>query len=213
MLTPFRDDLLALLSQLRRLLDRRIEVLVTRNGEPDEWHQASGLSHGLRFDGGPVVVLGDAGSYRTESGLPRRWVALARQLGAVGVRPLLLAPMPLRLLPDELREVFDVALLGEGCGLSLLGVHLSNSDRQSEGLQRGLDHLRASLFGNSHVSWRLVRQLRLALQDSADHDLALDIGTEAELWQDGGCLRGGYRLCAGDGHSGAGACRAQAAPC
>lgn len=187
-LTPFRDDLLSLLNQLRRLLDRRIEVLVTKRGETGEWLQSSGLAASLRFDGSPVVVLGDAGSYRPGSGLQRRWVALARQLGAVGVRPLLLAPVPLRLLPDELREVFDVALLGEGRGLSLLGGHATD-DHQGEQArgryQRGLDHLRAALFGNSHVSWRLVRQLRLALQDSPDDDLAVDIGTEAELWQDG----------------------------
>ena len=108
-LTPFREDLLSLLDQLRRLLDRRIEVLVTKHGAPDEWLQASGLAGSLRFDGSPVVVLGDAGSYRPGAGLQRRWATLARQLGAVGVRPLLLAPVPLRLLPDELREVFDVA--------------------------------------------------------------------------------------------------------
>lgn len=187
-LTPFRDDLLSLLNQLRRLLDRRIEVLVTKSGDTDEWLQASGLAASLRFDGSPVVVLGDAGSYRPGSGLQRRWTALARQLGAVGVRPLLLAPVPLRLLPDELREVFDVALLGEGRGLSLLGGHATDGHHgeQARGrYQRGLDHLRAALFGNSHVSWRLVRQLRQALQDSPDDGLAVDIGTEAELWQDG----------------------------
>lgn len=188
-LTPFREDLLSLLDQLRRLLDRRIEVLVTKSGEPDEWLQASGPAGSLRLDGSLVVVLGDAGSYRPGSGLQRRWATLARQLGAVGVRPLLLAPVPLRLLPDELREVFDVALLGEGRGLSLLRGHAAEAhlgEKAQVRCQRGLDHLSAALFGNSHVSWRLVRQLRLALQDLPDADFAVDIGTEAELWLDGG---------------------------
>ena len=188
-LTPFRVDLLSLLDQLCRLLDGRIEVLMTRSGEPDEWLQASGLTGRLRFDGSPVVVLGDAGSYRPGSGLQRRWAALARQFGTVGVRPLLLAPVPLRLMPDELREVFDVALLGEGRGLSLLGGYATDGHQGEQArvrCQRGLDHLRAALFGNSYVSWRLVRQLRLALQDSPGNEFAVDIGTEVELWQDGG---------------------------
>ncbi|WP_296404870.1 formylglycine-generating enzyme family protein [Zoogloea sp.] len=187
-LAPFYDDLLSLLAQLRRLLDRRIEVLVTRGGEPGEWLQAPGLVASLRFDGSPVVVLSDAGCYRPSSGLPRRWAAVARQLGAVGLRPLLLAPVPVRLLPDVLRDVFDVALLGEGSGLSLLGgdIRSNRNDQAQTRSQNGLVQLRAALFGNSHVSWRLVRQLRFALQAASIDDSALDIGTEVELWQDGG---------------------------
>ena len=187
-LTPFHQDLLSLLAQLRRLLDRRIDLLVTRGGEPGEWLLASGLGASLRLDGSPVVVLSDAGCYRPSSGIPRRWATVARQLGAVGVRPLLLAPVPVRLLPDSLRDAFDVALLGEGTGLSLLGgVTRRDGDDQAPALsQKGLEQLRAALFGNSHVSWRLVRQLRLALQAASSDDFSLDIGTEVELWQDGG---------------------------
>ncbi len=187
-LTPFHQDLLSLLAQLRRLLDRRIDLLLTRGGEPGEWLPASGLGASLRLDGSPVVVLSDAGCYRPSSGIPRRWATVARQLGAVGVRPLLLAPVPVRLLPDSLRDAFDVALLGEGTGLSLLGgVTRRDGDDQAPALsQKGLEQLRAALFGNSHVSWRLVRQLRLALQAASSDDFSLDIGTEVELWQDGG---------------------------
>ena len=188
-LTPFHDDLFALLAQLRRVLDRRIEVLKTRTGEPGEWVQAAGLAVSLRLDGSPVVVLGDAGCYRPGTGLHRRWATLARKLGAAGVRPLLLAPVPLRLLPDALRDVFDVALLGEGGGLSLLGAaaRLDHGDLQIPARsQKGLERLRAALFGNSSVSWRLVRQLRLALQDMPGDDFTVDIGSEAELWQDSG---------------------------
>ncbi len=188
-LTPFHDDLFALLAQLRRVLDRRIEVLKTRTGEPGEWVQAAGLAVSLRLDGSPVVVLGDAGCYRPGTGLHRRWATLARKLGAAGVRPLLLAPVPLRLLPDVLRDVFDVALLGEGGGLSLLGAAArhDHGDLQIPARsQKGLERLRAALFGNSSVSWRLVRQLRLTLQDMPGDDITVDIGSEAELWQDSG---------------------------
>ncbi|MCK6375329.1 MAG: formylglycine-generating enzyme family protein [Zoogloea sp.] len=188
-LTPFHDDLFALLAQLRRVLDRRIEVLKTRTGEPGEWVQAAGLAVSLRLDGSPVVVLGDAGCYRPGTGLHRRWATLARKLGAAGVRPLLLAPVPLRLLPDALRDVFDVALLGESGGLSLLGAaaRLDHGDLQIPARsQKGLERLRAALFGNSSVSWRLVRQLRLTLQDMPGDDFTVDIGSEAELWQDSG---------------------------
>jgi hypothetical protein len=96
---------------------------------------------------------------------------VARQLGAVGVRPLLLAPVPVRLLPDSLRDAFDVALLGEGTGLSLLGGDPARRGRPGPCPQpEGLEQLRAALFGNSHVSWRLVRQLRLALQAASSDD-------------------------------------------
>lgn len=187
-LTPFRADLLHLLRLIQRQLGpSRVRVVCTETGEPGRWCEGPGLVGDVPRDGGAVVVLGDAGIYRQGAELDRRWVSFARSLGLAGGRPLLLAPVPPGQVPAAVREAFEVVLLDQGQPLRQMlrpvGHEAADPLADEARRQRGTDLLRAALFGNSHVRWPLVRQLRRVLQRAGE---PVDIGTEAMLWQDNG---------------------------
>jgi formylglycine-generating enzyme required for sulfatase activity len=187
-LTPFRADLLHLLRLIQRQLGpSRVRVVCTETGEPGRWCEGQGLVGDVPRDGGAVVVLGDAGIYRRGAELDRRWVSFARSLGLAGGRPLLLAPVPPGQVPAAVREAFEVVLLDQGQPLRQMlrpvGREAADPLAVEARRQRGTDLLRAALFGNSHVRWPLVRQLRRVLQRAGE---PVDIGTEAMLWQDDG---------------------------
>lgn len=190
-LTPFRADLLHLLRLIRRQLGpSRVRVVCTETGEPGRWCEGAGLVEDVPRDGGAVVVLGDAGIYRQGAELDRRWVSFARSLGQAGGRPLLLAPVPPGRVPAAVREAFEVVLLDQGQPLRQMlrpvGHEAADPLADEARRQRGTDLLRAALFGNSHVRWPLVRQLRRVLQRAGE---PVDIGTEAALWQvEGVCV-------------------------
>lgn len=183
-LTPFHGDFLHVLQALKRQFDRRMRLVCTRTGEPGRWVKAEHLSTDVPFDGSPVIVLGDAGALRSTAGLHQRWIDFGLRLEQAGARPLLLAPLPMRCLPDRLCEVFDVTLLDQGCALkrATRGVPEAVMGADVAGAQ-GLALLRSTLFGSSHVPWPLLRRLRRYLQQAGE---PVDIGTEAELWRDSG---------------------------
>ena len=185
-LTPFHTDQMHLLALLERHLDPRLRLVVTRTGEPGRWCSASHLADAVPLDGSPVLVMGDAGALRQSAGLHEHWADWAARLGRVGTRPMLLAPVPARQMPDRLCDAFDVVLLDQGAPLRLTtrGVAMGlDSTELAERAKRGLALLRAALFGNSHVRWTLLRRLRLCLQQAGE---PVDIGTEAQVWQDSG---------------------------
>ena len=188
-LGPLREDLRAVAHQVRRLLGERVRWLECPGGPQRLW-DARHRPITLRADGNAVLLLGDAGRYQPSQRVQRDWLAWGERLARTGSRPLLLAPLPLRLLDADTAGAFDVALLDESPRLRLQS---SLRPRLAAPSQRGadsasdettpqqatLDALTGLLAGLSGVEPAMLRLLRRGLKSAGlTH---ADIGAEVEF--------------------------------
>ena len=181
-LWPLTLDLLPLLHHLRGFFLNRARVLRTY-GDSQSLLDFNGHD-ALRDESlgrGATLVLGDAGLYSRDPRARRSWCRLARRLARTEVRPLLLAPVPPRLLDSRTARDYDVALIGDEPVLRF-GVRgpLSGQPPVLEGLTDAARRLRAALFGHPCVEAWHLRALRVELSQQ----IPLDKGHELEVWHD-----------------------------
>ena len=175
--------------QVRRMLGERVRWLECP-GSPQRLWDACHRTTTLRADGSAVLLLGDAGRYQPSQRVQHDWQAWGQRLARTGSRPLLLAPLPPRLLDADTAAAFDVALLDESPRLRLqtsLRPRLAapsqpvadSASDESNPQQPTLAALAGLLSGLSGVEPAMLRLLRRSLQSAG---LAhADIGAEVEF--------------------------------
>ena len=202
-LGPLHEDLRELADQIARRLGPRLELFVVA-GLSGRWTDAKGQSVPAPAAGAATLVLGDAGLMQAEAVHAARWCAFARHGAAAGFRPLLLAPVPRRLARRDTASAFDTVLLGAGRAMRTVRAArlpanpgaddaaprlparrdgTAGGGPPAQPLAPDLAPLRAAIYGNPWVTPALLRVLRLTLQA---HGHALDVASEADLWQDPG---------------------------
>ncbi|WP_254045151.1 formylglycine-generating enzyme family protein [Thiohalocapsa sp. ML1] len=135
-LRPFQHDLWAWAERLEAALGRRLLRLATHGGSPLDLERL-GADAGPRrplaiADGTPLIILGDAGLYDPHGSRHRHWLALAERSARAGMRPLLLAPVPPRLLTPAVSRRFACALLERGAPLRLARPRRPSPDPEPE---------------------------------------------------------------------------------
>ena len=186
-LLPFQRDLWDWLPSLHDALGGRVQLLLSDEGLPGwltELHSGAPWA-GALDDGVPLVLLGDAALYEPGSGRHARW----REFGAACTRrgqpPLLLAPVPSRLLTAEALRCFRCVLLeaGETLKPTRAGSHRhaprGEQTASSESSTGPCADLLATLVEGARTEPPLLRALRLAL---AEVGIATDIGCEHGVW-------------------------------
>lgn len=185
-LRPFQHDVSGLLSQMRRQLGSRLQVLAV-NGEP---HSGSGDSaKALPADATPTLVLSDAGALSRRAAVAARWSQAARRLQQAGHTPVLLTPV------DPWPMAVDVAHWQvrqlDGCGglhrraAKVRSARPASPDKRDgaalDALAPSARCLRATLFGHSYVTPPLLRGLRRLLLRNG---LGGGLGDELAVWHD-----------------------------
>ncbi len=144
-------------------------------------------------DGVALVILGDAGGYAPAPGRRAAWLALAGRCARAGQVPLLLAPLPPRLLRAESARRLRCVLLERGQPLRLArrgrGAARADDPPGQVTLPAAVDDLLAALAPGARTEPPLLRRLRLLLTDYPElaaawaiaHREALARGALAEL--------------------------------
>ena len=200
------SDLHAVARQVQAQMGQRARVLEAGSSPHRLVDPHTGQSARLRRDGTAVLVLGDAGSYsglgnQANTGPQLAWQQVAQGLARhAHIRPLLWAPLPLRLLPAATAALFDVVLLDDSTHLrrataqrlpppmpppaqpdAAAATAAPNAAPSAAGRSPGLRALLAVLAGVACVPPALLRLVRRALQSGG---MAVDVGTEAEVLAD-----------------------------
>ncbi len=177
-LRPYWEDFWHLEAGLRHTLGRRLHVWRTRGGDPgDLVVAADGRPGELVLGDGALMILSDAGLYAPGSGRHRRWQDLGYRAARAGVRPLLLAPVPLRSADAGLARGFRLIPWDRGAPLHVLRPCATARADAAPGPHPGNEALVAALAPASRVEPPLLRDLRLALTDQG-----ADVGSEYAVW-------------------------------
>ena len=193
-LAPLQPDLARVQQQLSRLLGRRLRVLTPREGSRDPgWLvDAKDPAQQARRAGAgdaPVLVLGAADLLAADEAVRAAWRRFAEPLKRAGRPPLLVAPLPRRMVPNDGGDAFRVVLLDESVRLRLLprrAPHLpTRRDEPPRGAMAELSVAARVLLGlvagATFVPATLLRAVRRALpRDSLD---GADVGAELEVFR------------------------------
>jgi hypothetical protein len=203
-LGPLHEDLRELADQIARLLGPRIELFVVE-GLPGRWTDAKGQSVPAPAAGAAMLVLGDAGLMQADPVHAARWCAFARDGAAAGLPAAAVgagAPPPgtarhrvgvrhraARRRPGDAHRALRPAA-GQPGRRRRRAAAAGTTRRQSRWRPRRPRRWRRTWrrcarrsTANPWVTPALLRSLRLTLQA---HGHALDVASEAELWQDPG---------------------------
>lgn len=185
-LGPLAADGHAVAAQVQRLLGRRVHRLHAPGGPQQLQPRPRERLAPLRLDGAPVLVLGDAGLLQPGGALAADWQAWAARVAKAGPGPLLLAPLPRRLLPPAMARHFQVALLDDTRAVHWLRPPpaAAPSPRVAEAVPPSvadapaITALLGVLAGLACVDHALLRHARRALQP-----LGADVALEAQVLQ------------------------------
>ena len=185
-LGPLAADGHAVAAQVQRLLGRRVHRLHAPGGPQQLQPSPHERMAPLRLDGAPVLVLGDAGLLQPGGALAADWQAWAARVAKAGPAPLLLAPLPRRLLPPATARHFQVALLDDTRPMQWLRPPPASAPSQrvaAEAQPSTVDDptitaLLGVLAGLACVDHALLRHARRALRP-----LGADVALEAQVLQ------------------------------
>ena len=184
-LGPLWRDLDGVAAHLRKMLGQRLRVLAC-DGAPGALRDARGRPAKLVQDANPLIVLGAAGAVGDAHPDRSAWLAWAaawrRQSGSA---PLLVAPLPQRLLAPACGEAFKLAVLDESRHLHLRSQGSPTATATPAGRTApgepspALAAMLALLAGISCITPPLLRLVRQALRRLG---LAgADVGAELEF--------------------------------
>ncbi len=207
-LQPLQEDHQLWLASLQKTLGTRLRWAVVQ-GQPVTTSSDGGAVWPVRCDGTPVLVLGDLGMAQAQGGTARLWAGLGKAVRDAGGRLFALGLLPPRLAARPVPAPWQswqvnaqrvgpsprvVIPITASTGLyPATSTAAANVSHQSSGgmaqppltrpteqtLPSAQQALLAALLGNADVSARLLRSLRLALQQGG---FKLDVGHEVELW-------------------------------
>jgi formylglycine-generating enzyme required for sulfatase activity len=188
-LQPLVHEYSPWLAALRKTLRGRMRLLPVQ-GLPVDLDAQGRPRLPVVLDGSLVLVLGDVGLYEAD-GTQQHWTDLARRVQDAGGRTLALVPMPARLSAAP-KPAAVVVWRYDETGVKRCGAARAHADVRSAGASAGalattaalverpgLAVLRASLFGNPHVTADLLRRLRVV---AARHGHVVDLADELALW-------------------------------